>query len=608
MTTQSRGALADAPFNSAAPEDWVLTISTSGRPRLTGVDLPVAERGSVQAVFHGVLFDRPALASAVGCHRDAPDADLVAAAYDCWHDDALLKLRGSFIAAIVDHLAGRAIVARDAVGLHPLFYASRSGEVTFASSPEALFSKTETPRRFNRAALADHLCYRWPDPQETFYESVRRVPAGSCVTIACGRVSVARYWNPIPDDRPMDWLDASEVDQFGDLLNQAVDRCLSTGPAGIFLSGGLDSISVAAVASDRARHLSQPAPVALSLGFPHPECDERLVQTAVARDLGLPHHLIEFPDAVAPHGMFALALEMNEGASSPVNSSWSPAYQTLARRGRLDGVETILTGSGGDEWLTVSVYYAADLLRRGRIGEYRRFVSTWWRSYRASPFALVRSALWKFGLRPLAGQALARLAPEAWERRRQARAVRRDPEWAVPDPELRAELKRRSIGSLVQANPPHGFYLRDIRAGLDHPLLAMELEERYEFGSRTGVRLLHPYWDTDLVDMLIRTPPALLDRGGRSKGLVRQTLAQRFPDLGFDRQRKIAATPFYVSMLKAEGLPLLDNLGSFSALGELGIVNPASAKAFAEDAFARNPNQLHHVWDLLNVETWVRCS
>ena len=58
----------------------------------------------------------------------------------------------------------------------------------------------------------------------------------------------------------------------------------------------------------------------------------------------------------------------------------------------------------------------------------------------------------------------------------------------------------------------------------------------------------------------------------------------------------------------AEGRPLLDRLGSFTALGELGIVNPASARAFAEDALARTPNQLHHVWDLLNVETWVRCS
>ena len=608
MTTHSTAALADASAPSAATEDWVLTVSTSGRPRLTSIGLPVAERGSIQAVFHGVLFDRPTLASALGCYRDAPEAELVAAAFDQWHDDALLKLRGSFAVAIVDHLAGRAIVARDALGLHPLFYSSQSDEVAFASSPEALFSKARVAKRLNRAALADHLCYRWPDPQETFFEAVRRVPAGSRVVLACGRVLVTRYWNPVPDDGPMAWLDAAGVEEFGQLLDQAVDRCLSAGPTGIFLSGGLDSISVAAVAADRARQLSLPMPVALSLGFPHPECDERMVQATVARDLGLTHHLIDFHEAVAPHGMFALALEMNEGASSPVNSSWSPAYQTLARRGRIDGVETILTGSGGDEWLTVSAYFAADLLRRGQLADYGRFVSSWWRSYRCSRVGLIRSVVWKFGLRPLAGQALSRLAPTAWERQRQSRAVRRDPPWVAPDPDLRTELKRRSAGSLVKANPKQGFYLRDIRAGLDHPLLAMELEERHELGRRTGVRFLHPFWDADLVEMLIRTPPALLDRGGRSKGLVRETLAKRFPTLGFDRQRKIAATPFYTTLLRAEGGSLLERLGTFSELGDLGVVNPVSARAFAADAFARDPDQLHRVWDLLNLETWVRGS
>jgi asparagine synthase (glutamine-hydrolysing) len=608
MTTHSSAALADAPAHSAATEDWVLTVSTSGRPRLTSIGLPVAERGSIQAVFHGVLFDRPTLASALGCHRDAPEPELVAAAFDQWHDDALLKLRGSFAVAIVDHLAGRAIVARDALGLHPLFYSSQADEVAFASSPETLFSKAGIPKRLNRAALADHLCHRWPDPQETFFESVRRVPAGSCVVLACGRVIVARYWNPVPDDGPMEWLDAAGVAEFGELLDQAVDRCLSTGPTGIFLSGGLDSISVAAVAADRARQLSRPAPIAFSLGFPHPSCDERAVQTAVARDLGLAHHLIDFHDAVAPHGMFALALDMNDGATSPVNSSWSPAYQTLARRARLEGVETILTGSGGDEWLTVSAYLAADLIRHGNVAGYVRFVSAWWRSYHPSPFVLARSVVWKFGLRPLAGQALSRLAPTVWERRRQTRAVRRDPAWVAPDPALRMALNSRTVGSLVAANPPHGFYLRDIRAGLDHPLLAMELEERYEFGRRAGLRFLHPYWDTDLVDMLIRTPPAMLDRGGRSKGLVRQTLAARFPQLGLDRQRKMAATPFYQSLLAGEGGALLERLGGFSALAELGIVDPKAARAFAEDTLARRPGQLHHVWDLLNLETWVRCS
>ena len=100
----------------------------------------------------------------------------------------------------------------------------------------------------------------------------------------------------------------------------------------------------------------------------------------------------------------------------------------------------------------------------------------------------------------------------------------------------------------------------------------------------------------------------LLDRGGRSKGLVRPVLAQRFPALGFDRQRKAAATSFYQQRLAAEGGPLLKRLGGFSSLGDLGVVDPVAARTFAAETIAREPGQLHRVWDLLNLETWVRCS
>ena len=608
MTPRVAGAVAERPVSSPTGEGWVLTAALDGGHRLTGVNLAVAERGPVQAAFHGILFDRAELIATLDLPADATDPAILLSAYERWRDETLSRLRGSFVVAIADRSEDGAVVARDPLGLHPLFYASNGRELVFASSPKTLFAKAGISKRPNRAALADHLCYRWPDPQETFYEGVRRVVAGSRVLVAGGQVSSARYWNPVPDDRPMDWLGEADVDRFSHLLDQAVDRCLSTGPTGIFLSGGLDSISVAAVAADRARRFARPEPIALSLAFPHPDCDERVVQQAVARQLGLRQHLIEFRDAVTPQGMFALALGMNEGASAPVNSSWGPAYQTLARRGRADGVRTILTGSGGDEWLTVSAYFAADLLRSGDLAGYRNFVSAWWRSYRASPLILMRSVVWRYGLRPLAGQALSRLAPVAWDRRRQNRAVRRDPDYVAPEEALRSEMKHRSGASLVCADPPNGFYLRDIRTGLDHPLLAMELEERYEFGRRAGVRFMHPYWDADLVDMLIRTPPALLDRGGRSKGLVRPALAQRFPTLGFDRQRKAAATPFYQQMLAAEGAPLLKKLGGFTTLGELGVVDPVAAGAFAAETIAREPGQLHRVWDLLNLETWVRCS
>jgi asparagine synthase (glutamine-hydrolysing) len=599
--------VADGPVPAAAGADWLLRVTLDGGS-LAADGLNVAQRGPLQAVFHGALFDRDALASALGLPGHATEADLVLAACERWRDDALGRLRGSYVVAVADRSEGRAMIARDALGLHPLFYASTGRDLVFAASPAALFTGAGIAKRPNRAALADHLCYRWPDPQETFYDGVRRVLAGSFILAGGGAPATHKYWNPIPDDRPMAWLDAADVERFGVLLDQAVDRCLKTGPTGIFLSGGLDSISVAAVAADRARRLGCPDPVALSLGFPHPECDERPVQSAVATALGLRHHMIDFADAVAPEGMFARALAMNTGATSPVNSSWSPAYQTLARRGRADGIQTILTGSGGDEWLTVSAYFAADLIRAGDVAGYRNFVSAWWRSYRSSPLVLMRSVVWKYGLRPLAGQALSRLAPDAWERRRQTRAVRRDPAYVAPDGALKNELKHRTTGSLVCANPPNGFYLRDIRFGLDHPQLAMELEERHEFGRRAGVRFLHPFWDTDLVDMLIRTPPALLDRGGRSKGLVRPALAERFPSLGFDRQRKAAATSFYQEMLAAEGRVLVDRLGGFPALGALGVVDPAAARTFVDDTMARDPKKLHRVWDLLNLETWVRCS
>ena len=112
-----------------------------------------------------------------------------------------------------------------------------------------------------------------------------------------------------------------------------------------------------------------------------------------------------------------------------------------------------------------------------------------------------------------------------------------------------------------------------MHAGLDHTLTSWELEEQYELGKRLGIRFLHPFWDPDVVEMLYRTPPSILNEGGVSKGLVRGALARRFPALGFERQRKVAATSFYRSLLRREGPSLAGEAGDFPALAELGIIN-----------------------------------
>ena len=113
-------------------------------------------------------------------------------------------------------------------------------------------------RAVNRIAIADHLCHRWPDPEETYFEQVRRLPPANVVTVTAVGVSRRQYWDPDPIDQPTRWATDDELDQFESVLDRAVSRAMGFGPTGIFLSGGFDSISVAAFATDIARRTAQP--------------------------------------------------------------------------------------------------------------------------------------------------------------------------------------------------------------------------------------------------------------------------------------------------------------------------------------------------------------
>ena len=195
MTIQSPLEVGDPTGTEASDDGWVLALSVNqpGRSRPTGVRW--TERGPLSGFFHGLLFDREALANSTGCdHPGCSDADLVLRAYEREGEAVLTRLRGSFVIAIIDKTRGRAIVARDPLGSHPLFYVEGNSSVLFAVSPRTLLGQPGVSRAFNRAALADHLCNRWPDPHETFFAAVRRLPIGwraaiwaeACISTATG--------------------------------------------------------------------------------------------------------------------------------------------------------------------------------------------------------------------------------------------------------------------------------------------------------------------------------------------------------------------------------------------------------------------------------------
>jgi asparagine synthase (glutamine-hydrolysing) len=568
--------------------------------------LATVEERACTAIFAGVLHNDNELREALTLPREEiPDpAALILQAYLQWGKSGFAKLRGIFSLFLWDGHQRLFFGARDPLGIAPLFYAVSNSELVFSRSIQVILAHPHVSKIVNRAAVADHLRHRWPRSEETFFANIKRVPPGHAVEVVNGNRRTLRYWDPSPPGTMVQWLTDDELERFDVVLDQAVQRSLTFGPAAIYLSGGLDSVSVAAVATEHCQKRGLSAPLALSLVFPDADCNEETIQKGVARTLGLSHALLEFDKAVGEQGLLLAALETSRSWPIPLLNTYYPAYHQLGTLGQQKGFSTILTGSGGDEWLCVSPYYAADLLRSCNLPGLYRLWDTMCRSYPLSHPTHLRAVVWRFGVRLLLGEIMRKVVPSALDARK--RLFQAPPQWLAADPDLRQELVQRAEETGGDPNI-ESLYVREMRRALDHPLVSWEMEELFESGRRLRMAILSPFWDADVVELLYRTPPELLNRGNRTKGLVRQTIARRFPDLGFEWQKKVIATKFFASRMLTEGCSAWQAMGGVPALQKLGIVD---ARAVSSTIMAilsqKQERTAFRLWDILNLEVWLR--
>jgi asparagine synthase (glutamine-hydrolysing) len=592
--------------STGLPATWIVTCDLEGGftgPPTSYVESAESERCS--AFFDGQLYDREILARELGLAPGTSGAELVLSAYLRWGLDALNRLNGVYAWALWDDEKRRLLCARDALGVHPLFYARTGSRILVSPSLDSLVHAESVDSTLSRSALVDHICGRWPDPGETYYLNIRRIPPGHALEATNRTTKVDRYWFPIPKDAPVRWVEADELERFDDLMGQAIGRALDLGRAGIFLSGGLDSVSVAAVAADLSRRRGMADPLALSLIFPGGAGEED-VQRGVADQLGLRQVALPFEETVGG-AVLESALGVVDTWPSPFTNAWHSAYRALTLEGKNEGVQVIVTGGGGDEWLTVTPLLAADLLRRGDLAGLYRLWRTMTRSFPVKPARTAWNLLWMYGAKPIVAEVGARRAPGLLARHRQRTKLQLTPPWVAPDRELHDEMLRRAYDSSLPS-PSHGYYLREGQLSLDHALVSMEMEDFFETSRRTGVPIRMPFWDRDLVDFLYRTPPEALNEAGRSKGLVRGMLQRRFPELGFERQKKVLATNYFSDLVRRDGPGIAQSLGGFSALADLGIVDDVQLRLFGEKVFAAKttPRDEARLWTVMTLERWVR--
>jgi asparagine synthase (glutamine-hydrolysing) len=509
-----------------------------GHARLSVIGLgdgqqPMAdETGGLMLAFNGEIFNyvelREDLRARGRRFRTSSDTEVILHLYDEMGEDCLRLLNGDFAFALWDERRRRMMLARDRMGVRPLFHASRDGVFYFASEIKALLRVPGISARIDPVAL-DQIFTLWaPLAPRTAFADIQELEPASVMMVEPERIVTRRYWSLDFPPRGAVAAVTNETDaaeQVRALLTDAVRlRIRADVPVGSYLSGGLDSSFVSALAAGMAPQGLD----TFSVTFDSPEHDESTFQNEMAATLGTRHHAV-----ACRRGDIAQAFpEVIRFAEKPLLRTAPAPLFRLSRLVRESGLKVVLTGEGADE-----VFAGYDIFKEARV---RRFC-------RRQPQSVMRAHLFR------------RLYPYLPDLNRQSAqylaAFFGAGDASLDDPLFshRPRFKTTAAAKL--------FFSHDLRSALKgydaaeemasrlppafatwHPLhQAQYLESRFLLpgyilssqGDRMamahGVEGRFPFLDHRLVEFAARMPPEMKLKGLTEKHILRQAAAGLLP-------------------------------------------------------------------------------
>jgi hypothetical protein len=499
------------------------------------------------------------------------------------------------------------ICVRDALGAFPLFWAETGSEIFISPSQDTILRHTAVSKQINRVAVAEWAMNEVREVGPTFFREIRRVPPGHVLSLGRRR-EASLYWHPenASPDVPVSADEAHDV--FDARVSNAVERCLDSSPTSVFLSGGLDSALVAAVAAAASRETRRRPPTALSVSFPDPAANEEQAQREIAAALGL-HQVMLSADRPGSGGTLRRELRFAGRDPFPSTAPWQLVYEELAALALQEGCKSVFTGDGGNELLDARSQLAADLLRKGDVASLARLYRLGRSYYGSSRRAMVRKILWRSGLRVVLRETLGTAArygyAPAYERRLHRRYAAVIPEGVLVDRSLREEV----VATMVAGHPAPSmrpFYPRLRRLLFADPGLALTLESNFIWGQVVGLRTFSPLIDVDLVEYLYHLPPTLLSFRGRAKGLAQASVEKRADPARLPRFGAVTVEGYFRRIMEREGQQTFDQLDGLPLLQDLGVVEGRALEKALAASFQKTKIGYSQVWVLFGLEAWLR--
>lgn len=565
------------------------------------------EDGSVWVVFNGEIYNHRALREDLERrgHRftTASDTEVLVHLYEERGEAFVEDLVGMFAIALWDARRGKLVLARDRMGEKPLYWTRQGGTLVWGSELKCLLAHGEVARRLSLPALARYLAFEYVPSPYAILEGVHKLPPAHLLVVEGGELSVKPYWRlDLTPVRPAPSEDAA-IRGFDAKLHEAVaGQLVADVPLGVFLSGGLDSSTVAAVAARQLAEAGAEPLLTFSIGFSDPSFDESAHARAVAAHIGARHHERMLEPGMLPAILPAVTGLLDEPFG---DASVLPTYllSAFAR----EHVTVALGGDGGDELLAGYPTYQAQMLA----GLF---------DHLPGPAA----ALVGMTARTLVGKLPVNhdnLSLD-FKLKRFASALERPPaerhaRWLGSfDPGWQAELLTPAVKAQLAHDDPYGGLagLWAETAGLDPLARFLAIDQRTYLpddilfkvdraSMMASLETRAPLLDHRLVEYANGLPSRYKLKGLTTKHLLRRVAGGYLPKAILERPKKGFGIPV-AKWLRAElREPMLDLL-SPERLGRAGLFEPRAVEAMLREHLDGVRDHRKPLWTLLMFEWW----